>query len=67
MQIVVKPKLKDGVDDKLCGNKTGLAAELPAAETDRYAELTFHTENKNRDKGFHITYLLIKSDKYHGN
>ena len=67
MQIVIKPKLKDGVEGKLCGNRTGLAAELSAAETNRYVELTFHTDNKNRDKGLHITYLLIQSGKYHGN
>ena len=64
LQVVIKPEQKDSVDEKLCGNKTGETNELPAAETHRYAELTFHTDNKNRDKGFHITYRMLQSGKY---
>jgi len=60
LQMAITPKLKDS--EKHCGNKTGFIGEIPAAGTDRYVELTFHTDNKNRDKGFHITYVMLQSD-----
>jgi len=63
--MAITPKLKDS--EKHCGNKTGFIGEIPAAGTDRYVELTFHTDNKNRDKGFHITYVMLQSGKYHRN
>ena len=65
MQIVIKPKLKHSPDPKLCGKKTGAIIDHEATETERYAELTFHTDNKNTDKGFLITYSMLQSGKYY--